>query len=155
MYMHDAACQISKPAHDELPAIFYEREPGAAWQPVPRGYQQRLRGRRLGIHDGETGSVTFVQRFGGILNLNPHFHTIIPDGLFVPGTGNKLNFILLPPPEDSDIQKLIEFPLTVMGMCITVCIAHGLHQTESQRSSSIHSPFCAALLHFCLYHILI
>jgi hypothetical protein len=30
---------------------------------------QRRRGRALGIRDGQTGAVTFVQRFGGALNL--------------------------------------------------------------------------------------
>ena len=46
---------------------------------------QRRRGRALGIRDGQTGAVTFVQRFGGALNLHPHTHSIVPDGLFVPG----------------------------------------------------------------------
>ena len=40
---------------------------------------QKLRGRQSKIPDGHPGSITFVQRFGGILNLNPHFHVIIPD----------------------------------------------------------------------------
>ncbi len=35
---------------------------------------QRLRGRRLGIRDGQTGSVTMIRRFGKTANLNPHFH---------------------------------------------------------------------------------
>ncbi|MBU1702022.1 MAG: transposase zinc-binding domain-containing protein [Candidatus Eisenbacteria bacterium] len=30
---------------------------------------QRRRGRALGIRDGQTGAITFVQRFGGALNL--------------------------------------------------------------------------------------
>jgi hypothetical protein len=33
--MHGASCNVSKPALTELPAIFYEREPGAASRPVP------------------------------------------------------------------------------------------------------------------------
>jgi len=51
---------------------------------------QRHRGRRLGLADGQTGAVTFLQRFGGALNLNPHAHCVVPDGLFIPspsGTG--------------------------------------------------------------------
>ena len=47
---------------------------------------QRRRGREHGILQGETGSVTFVQRFGGALNLHPHVHCLIPDGLFVAGS---------------------------------------------------------------------
>jgi hypothetical protein len=40
----------------------------------------RARGRRLGVRGGRTGSVTVIQRFGGALNLNVHFHTLVPDG---------------------------------------------------------------------------
>jgi hypothetical protein len=32
------------------------------------------------MHDAETGSVTFVQRYGSGLNLNPHYHLIGLDG---------------------------------------------------------------------------
>ncbi|MBI5526615.1 MAG: transposase zinc-binding domain-containing protein [Deltaproteobacteria bacterium] len=49
---------------------------------------QRKRGRALGVR-GETGAVTFIQRFGGALNTNPHFHSILPDGLFVPGADRR------------------------------------------------------------------
>ena len=61
---------------------------------------QRCRGRALGIRDGQTGAVTFVQRFGGALNLNPHLHSLVPDGLFVPdGDGDAhLVFVPLPAP---------------------------------------------------------
>jgi len=40
---------------------------------------QRQRGRALGIRTGHTGAVSFVQRFGGALNLNPHIHSLLPD----------------------------------------------------------------------------
>ena len=35
---------------------------------------QRRMGRHTGLTDGHCGAVTFVQRFGGALNTNPHFH---------------------------------------------------------------------------------
>src|SRR5712671_6194660 len=44
---------------------------------------QRLRARRAGALAPRVGAVTFVQRFGGALNLNVHFHSVIPDGVFV------------------------------------------------------------------------
>ena len=69
---------------------------------------QRHRGRRLGIADGQTGAVTFLQRFGGALNLNPHAHCVVADGLFVPppsGTG-PLSFYPLPPPSDEEVALL-------------------------------------------------
>jgi hypothetical protein len=37
---------------------------------------QHHRARRYGIRDGRSGSVTVIQRFGGGLNLNIHFHTL-------------------------------------------------------------------------------
>ena len=38
-----------------------------------------------GYAGGRCGSVTFVQRFGSALNVNPHFHVIVPDGVFIDG----------------------------------------------------------------------
>ena len=69
---------------------------------------QRRRGRALGIHAGETGSVSFVQRFGGAMNLNPHVHSLLPDGLFVPGVEGSatLTFVPLPEPTPEDIEVL-------------------------------------------------
>jgi hypothetical protein len=67
---------------------------------------QRRRGKSLGIRDGRTGAVTFIQRFGGALNLNPHLHSLLPDGLFVPGPGQDLVFEPLPPPTPQDIETL-------------------------------------------------
>ena len=76
---------------------------------------QKKRGRELGIREGQTGAVTFQQRFGGALNLNPHFHSLIPDGLFVlppptaPTDGapcDRLTFAALPPPTSAEVEKL-------------------------------------------------
>jgi Transposase zinc-binding domain/Putative transposase len=43
----------------------------------------RQQAQRQGIPAGRTGTVTAVQRFGGGLNLNVHFHTLALDGVFV------------------------------------------------------------------------
>jgi len=70
---------------------------------------QRRRGRSLDIPEGETGAVTFFQRFGGALNLHPHFHRLIPDGLFVPAPGREeLEFVSLPPPSAEELASLTE-----------------------------------------------
>jgi len=42
----------------------------------------RLRARRQGIAKGQSGAVVFVQRFGGAINLNVHFHALVLDGVF-------------------------------------------------------------------------
>jgi hypothetical protein len=69
---------------------------------------QRRRGRALGIRHGLTGSVSFVQRFGGALNLNPHIHSLLPDGLFVlaEDDATTLTFVPLPAPTPADIEAL-------------------------------------------------
>lgn len=64
---------------------------------------QRRRARKLSLHSPKTGAVTFVQRFGGILNLNIHFHSLIPDGVFVPTHDGSLVFVALAPPNDHDV----------------------------------------------------
>jgi hypothetical protein len=68
---------------------------------------QRRRGRKLGIAGGHTGAVTFVQRFGSALNLHPHLHSLVPDGLFVPGPDKEFEFVPLPPPTRDDIEALL------------------------------------------------
>ena len=40
------------------------------------------RAREEGVKDGRSGAVAIVQRFGGALNLNIHFHAIALDGVF-------------------------------------------------------------------------
>jgi len=36
--------------------------------------------------------VTIIQRFGGGLNLNVHFHTLVLDGVFTEREGDTLHF---------------------------------------------------------------
>jgi len=67
---------------------------------------QRHRGRVAGIDDGQTGAITFVQRFGGALNLNVHFHSITPDGLYVPNSAGTLSFVPTEPPSGEDVARL-------------------------------------------------
>ncbi|WP_418766684.1 transposase zinc-binding domain-containing protein [Myxococcus xanthus] len=45
---------------------------------------QRRRARRQGIRHGQVGAVSFIQFFGSALQVTPHFHSLVPDGVFVP-----------------------------------------------------------------------
>ena len=57
-----------------------------------------------GKGEGEQcGAVTFVQRFGGALNLNIHFHSLVLDGVYAAGPKGKLRFHPLPPPSDAEV----------------------------------------------------
>jgi hypothetical protein len=53
----------------------------------------RRRARRQGVRDGRGGAVVCVQRFGGALNLNVHFHALVLDGVYEPaGPGERPRF---------------------------------------------------------------
>ena len=54
----------------------------------------------------KTGSVTFIQRFGGSLNLNIHFHMMILDGVYTFNEGpSKFHFIT--PPSLSEMEGVL------------------------------------------------
>jgi hypothetical protein len=59
---------------------------------------------RWPIEDPQCGAVTFVQRFGGALNLNVHFHTLVLDGVYDPRDG--MRFRPLPPPDDDEVARV-------------------------------------------------
>jgi hypothetical protein len=54
--------------------------------------------------DIHAGGVTFIQRFGDALNLNPHFHSLVLDGAYV--TWGGLRFVPLPPPSTEQVARL-------------------------------------------------
>ena len=66
----------------------------------------RDRGRALGLPDGRTGSITVLQRFGSSLNLNPHFHVLVLDGVYT--LDNAPRFVPLDPPTTEDVEDLVE-----------------------------------------------
>jgi hypothetical protein len=67
---------------------------------------QRKRAHRYGIRDGHSGSVTVIQRFGGGLNLNVHFHTLVLDGVFF-SEEETLRFRPTPPPTDEEVGGVL------------------------------------------------
>ena len=62
---------------------------------------------RQGLATGRTGSVTAVQRFGGGLNLNVHFHTLALDGVFVRSPGGRLAFHAACGPSDAEVAEVL------------------------------------------------
>ena len=56
--------------------------------------------RAHGIQDGQTGTVTVIQRFASGLQLNVHFHTLVLDGVFSEARPGPLTFHPAPPPSD-------------------------------------------------------
>jgi hypothetical protein len=72
--------------------------------PVVDFYTQDARQR--GIPDGRPGTVTVIQRFGGGLNLNVHFHTLVFDGVFSEDDGGGLAFHPAPPSDEAVARVL-------------------------------------------------
>jgi len=67
---------------------------------------QRRAARAAGVARACPGAVTFVQRFGSALQLTPHFHTLVPDGVFLAPArdGQRAVFVPLAPPHDADVE---------------------------------------------------
>ncbi len=68
---------------------------------------ERRRGRRRGIRDGRSGTVTAIQRFGGGLQLNVHFHTLLLEGVFAREADGTTRFHPAPPPTDREVARLL------------------------------------------------
>jgi hypothetical protein len=71
------------------------------------GAWQRRVARARGVIAPRTGAVMFVQRFGGLVNLNVHFHLVVPDGVFV-DDGEQLAFALHPVPTSGDVLAILD-----------------------------------------------
>jgi hypothetical protein len=69
--------------------------------------QRRRAKRDFGINRGLCGSVTFIQRFGSALNLTPHFHALVLDGVYEGTAGSPGRFHPLDPPETEDVARVL------------------------------------------------
>jgi hypothetical protein len=68
---------------------------------------QRRRGRLVGVADPRTGGCTAVQRFGSAINLNVHFHTLTPDGVFDLSRPGRGLFVRLPAPSEEELKRIL------------------------------------------------
>src|SRR5215472_16084770 len=59
-----------------------------------------------GITGGRTGTVTVMQRAGGGLNVNPHFHTLVLDGVFRQAAG-RLELHSTPGPSEAEVAEIL------------------------------------------------
>jgi Transposase zinc-binding domain/Putative transposase len=71
--------------------------------------------RAHGIRDGQTGTVTAIQRFGSGLQLNLHYHTLVLDGVFSEAQPGRLTFHPAPPPSDEDVAWVLAAVRTRVG----------------------------------------
>jgi putative transposase/transposase-like zinc-binding protein len=73
---------------------------------VVRGWYYK-QAKAAGYKDVRCGSVTFAQRFGSSLNLNPHFHVLQIDGVYVQAEDAPV-FVPAPELTDEDVHQIVE-----------------------------------------------
>jgi len=76
---------------------------------VTRGLSRSVVKRAVlaGSAGGQTGVVTFIQRFGSALNLNIHLHMLIPEGAYT-FTGYKPRFHRASTPTNAELAHLLD-----------------------------------------------
>jgi hypothetical protein len=83
--------------------------------------------RALGIDGGQTGMVTALQRAGGALNTNLHFHTLVLDGVFTEAPGGALAFHPAPGPSDAEVAAALA---TIRHRVQRLLVRHGLEPAD-------------------------
>ena len=79
-----------------------------------RTLQQCLARDEEGVKDRRSGAVTIVQRFGGSVNLNVHYHAIVFDGVFATD-GDTVRFHPCPPLDAADVDEVLATVTAYVG----------------------------------------
>ncbi len=94
---------------------------------VVQGWYRR-QAKAQGYRGGRCGSVTFVQRFGSSINLNPHMHVLMLDGVYVRGDEGVPFFVPAPTLIDDDVRTIVE---TTAQRVVRLCQRRGLFEEGS------------------------
>ena len=100
-----------------------------------------VRRRPWGHDRARWGSVTFVQRFGSSLNLNPHVHVLMLDGVYVDGDEAPV-FVAAPPLSDQAVRQIVE---TSARRIIRLCTKRGQLDDTAADPLADEEPVLAAL----------
>jgi len=82
---------------------------------------------------GQCGAVTLIQRFGSALNLNVHFHMLIPDGVYLTDIDPPYSRAL-PAPSVEELQALVQRIAERLGKHLErrgLLVALGFHGAPS------------------------
>jgi len=88
--------------------------------------------RARSIAGGQTGMVTALQRAGGALNANLHFHTLVLDGVFTAGPEGALTFHPAPGPSDAAVAAALT---TIRLRVQRLLVRHGLEPADDATGS--------------------
>src|SRR6266436_5701734 len=83
--------------------------------------------RARGIDGGQTGMVTALQRAGGAVNMNLHFHTLVLDGVFTEDAEGALTFHAAPGPSDAEVAAALA---TIRQRVQRLLVRHGLEPAD-------------------------
>jgi hypothetical protein len=101
----------------------------------------KKKARSLGFLNAQWGSVSFLQRFGSSLAINPHFHTLGLDGVYV-RRGESPEFLETSSPTDDDVQRLVE---TVAHRIVRLLEKHGVLDGDDVDPFFEESPALAGM----------
>ena len=103
----------------------------------------RQQAKALGYTETRGGAVTFVQRFGSALNLNPHFHSLGLDGVYAMDRSAETPvFVPTPEPTDEDVQVLTE---TIAHRVIAMLERRGVLEDSYADALLDESPVLAGM----------
>lgn len=88
---------------------------------------RRSGGKALDVEAYYPGAVTFIQRFGSVLNLNVHLHSKVSDGAYVKLGNDKITFIRVSSPSLEEVKD------------ITLKIARRVHRYLQTRMQDVES----------------
>ncbi len=94
----------------------------------------------------ETGAVTLIQRIGGSVNLNLHFHKLVLEGVYV--GKEEPSFLKLPPPTDDEVKVLLP---TLSIRLLRWLTRLGTMEACFYEEAKITGSRCAALGGFSLH----
>ena len=107
---------------------------------------QRERAGLSGLRSTASGAVCFPQRFGGSMNLNVHFHVVVPDSVFTAAkSAARAEFLRLPTPDRLDVETLT---VNVEMRVVSWLRRHGLLNNDPDEPPT--EPAARSALDACL-----
>jgi len=101
---------------------------------------------RYGVRRAKCGSVTFLQRFGGALNLNVHFHCLLIDGVYeVLPASCGLRFLELPPPDAHEVLRVLTDTVSRLASALKRSGYRSDSDSDGEDPLSRENPVLAAL----------
>lgn len=90
---------------------------------------QRRQAEAMGFEQAEGAAVSFCHRFGSSLNLNVHWHVVVPDGVFVAESGSdRVRLVKYSAPTKLDLEEIV----SAVGICVMRWLGrHGYLRDDS------------------------